>query len=70
MQRAMETLGGLWALFVLGLRSGFRLRSSPYWRWRMETAFGTDRARWPTRRERVAAMLEYGRWVYRMKRRR
>lgn len=69
MRHALETLGGLWQLFMLGLRSGFRMRSSSYWRWRHETAFGRDASKQPSRRERLRATLDYGRWVHRMKRR-
>ncbi|MCA9295524.1 MAG: hypothetical protein KC983_03385 [Phycisphaerales bacterium] len=42
-------------------------RGSAYWRWRHETAFGTDRRRWPSRRERRRAMLAYGHWVHEMR---
>ncbi len=45
----------------------FRM-NGPYLRWRRETAFGHDPARWPTAGERRAAMLRYGAWVWRMKR--
>lgn len=41
---------------------------SKYWRWRYETAFGTDPAKMPNRWQRIKAMLEYGRWVHRMRR--
>ncbi|MBT8484695.1 MAG: hypothetical protein HKO59_05170 [Phycisphaerales bacterium] len=67
MRWLVETAGGLLELVRLGGRSGFRLRG-PYWRWRLETAFGSDRSAWPPRRQRLAAMLEYARWVYRMRR--
>ena len=67
MGRVVDTLGGLWELGVLAVRSRFRLRG-PYWRWRDETAFGTRAAARPTRWRRVLAVLGYGRWVYRMKR--
>lgn len=63
----IETLGGLWELALLAARSRFRLRGR-YWRWRYETAFGSDPAVRPPRRQRLRAVLEYGRWVYRMKR--
>jgi len=66
MRRVIETIGGLWELFLLGWRSRFRF-NSPYWRWRYETAFGSDPALRPPRRERIRAMLDYGRWVRRMK---
>ena len=67
LRRAIDTLGGLWELLLLGARSGFRL-GGPYWRWRRETAFGGDPERRPSRGERLRAVLDYGRWVYRMKR--
>ncbi|MHC4991068.1 MAG: hypothetical protein ACYTGC_08815 [Planctomycetota bacterium] len=67
MRRLIETIGGLWELLLLAGRSRFRLRG-PYWSWRRETAFGSDPARCPPRRDRVRQVLDYGRWVYRMKR--
>jgi len=67
MRRFIDTIGGLWELALLAGRTRFRL-SGPYWRWRMETAFGSDQAHQPPRRQRLMAMLEYGQWVYRMKR--
>ena len=69
MPRFIETIGGLWQLFRLALREGLGLRG-PYWRWRQETAFGVDRQRWPSFRSRLGAVLDYGRWLHRMKRRR
>ena len=62
-----ETLGGLWELALLALRSRFRFRG-PYLRWRYETAFGSEPARRPSRVRRLRAMLAYGRWVHVMKR--
>jgi hypothetical protein len=62
-----DGFGGLWELFMLAARSGFRLRGA-YWQWRYETAFGSDPARRPSRAQRLRAILAYGRWVYRMKR--
>lgn len=67
MRHFLLTISGLWALFILGCKTRFRFRG-PYWRWRLETAFGADRSKWPPRRDRWRAMLEYGRWVRRMKR--
>jgi hypothetical protein len=67
--RLLDTIGGLWELLRLALRTRFRF-SGPYWRWRIETAFGSDRRRWPPLRERIMAALEYGRWVHRMRRER
>ncbi len=62
----MQTISALWNLFLLGWKTGFRMRG-PYWRWRMETAFGTDAARMPTAAARRRAVLEYGAWVGRMR---
>jgi hypothetical protein len=67
MRRAIETLGGLWELLRLALKTRCRLRGK-YWRWRHETAFGSDPAKMPSRRDRWRAMLDYGRWVHRMRR--
>jgi hypothetical protein len=68
MKRMFETLGALWELFRIAARSGFRLRSNRYWQWRRETAFGRDPDRFTTRRQRFHAMIDYGRWVRRMRR--
>ena len=54
-------------LLLLGFKTRFRLRGS-YWSWRMETAFGRDRSKWPPLRERMRAVLEYGAWVGSMRR--
>ncbi len=67
MRRLVEMLGGLWELFLLAAGSRFRVRGR-YWRWRYETAFGGDPAARPPRWRRALALIEYGRWVYRMKR--
>ena len=69
MQHFLDTMGGFWELFKLIITNGFRLRGH-YWRWRYETAFGTNPANQPGRFERFRAMIDYGRWVYRMKRHR
>ena len=52
---------------LLGFATGFRLRGK-YWSWRMETAFGADRSKWPPAHERRRAALEYGAWVGSMRR--
>jgi hypothetical protein len=62
---AIDTLGGLIELCRLALVSRFRLRSR-YWQWRWQTAFG--RGAPATRLETVAAVLQYARWVRRMRR--
>ncbi len=67
MRAVLDTLGGWWQLLCMGLRGGLS-RKSAYWRWRQETAFGSDPDAMPSRRERWRAMLDYGRWVHRMKR--
>ena len=67
MRNIAETLGGLWELGWLAVKTRFRLRGA-YWRWRQETAFGRDPSLRPSRWQRLCAILDYGRWVYRMKR--
>ncbi len=67
MRWIIHTLGGIWELILLSFKTKFRF-AGPYWTWRMETAFGTDVAKWPPRRQRLFATLEYARWVFRMKR--
>jgi hypothetical protein len=66
MQAVLDTIGGIWQLLGLGLRGGLK-PGSAYWQWRRETAFGSDPDAMPPRRERWRAMLDYGRWVHRMK---
>ncbi len=66
--RLIETIGGVWELGRLAAASRFRMRSR-YWRWRDETAFGSDPSARPGAGARWRAVLDYGRWVYRMKRR-
>lgn len=65
MRHLLDTIGGLWQLFLLAARSRFRL-TGRYWAWRRETAFGRSNPR--SRRETLHAVLEYGRWIHRMKR--
>ncbi len=60
----LDTLGGLYQLARLGVVTGFRFKG-PYWTWRLHTAFGRG---YPPRGEMFCAMLEYGRWVHRMRR--
>ena len=60
----IETLGGLWLLLVLGLRTRFRMRGR-YWSWRHETAFGRGE---PDRAEKRRAVIHYARWLWRMRR--
>ncbi len=67
MRGLIDTIGGLWELVRLAVISRGRIRGR-YWRWRAETAFGADLDGRPASRERLRAMLDYGRWVYRTKR--
>lgn len=60
-----DTLGGLYELARLGIITRFRFRGA-YWSWRLHTAFG--RGYPASRSETLAAILAYGRWVYRMRR--
>jgi hypothetical protein len=59
-----ETLAGLYELTRLGLITRFRFRG-PYWAWRMHTAFGRGR---PSTIALIRGVVEYGRWVHRMRR--
>lgn len=63
----LRSLRGAWNLLLLGFATRFRLRGK-YWSWRMETAFGADRSKWPPAHERRRAALEYGAWVGSMRR--
>lgn len=62
---AIDTLGAVYELARLGVITRFRFRG-PYWEWRLHTAFGRGypESRW----QLVHAVLEYGRWVRRMRR--
>jgi len=66
-RRVIDMAGGLYELLRLGVLTRFRFRG-PYWKWRMETAFGTDPAMRPPWTERLHAAVHYGMWIYRMKR--
>lgn len=59
-----ETLGGVYELTRLAFITRFRFRGD-YWRWRLHTAFGRG---YPPRAELIRSVLEYGRWVRRMRR--
>ena len=63
-----KTLSGLLELIRLAIVTRFRLRG-PYWRWRMETALGRDRSKWPSARERRASILRYAAWAREIRRR-
>jgi hypothetical protein len=70
--RAINAVGGLWELMLIGVRS--HLGGRRYWAWRRETAFGNQTANVKNRtislsaRDRLRAMMRFGMWVRRMKR--
>jgi hypothetical protein len=61
----LDLLGGLYELARLAILTRFRFKG-PYWQWRLHTAFGRG---YPPRAELIWSVLEYGRWVHRMRRR-
>lgn len=65
MGRVLDTIGGVYQLARLGVVTRFKLKGE-YWQWRMHTAFGAGGP--PSRGEALHAVLEYGRWVHRMRR--
>lgn len=65
MGHVCDTIGGLWQLLRLGFVTRFRFKG-PYWQWRLHTAFG--RGLPASRRERWGSVIEYGRWMHRMRR--
>lgn len=62
----LDTLGALWVLATLAWRSRGRLRS-PYWRWRLQTAFpgGRHPGGWGAQ---ARSVLDYARWAWRIRR--
>ena len=64
----MDTIRGffraIYELLRLGVLSRFRMRS-PYWTWRMQTAFG--RGMPGSKRELIRGVLGYGLWAGRMR---
>lgn len=65
LQRVIDTLGGLYELARLACITRCRFRG-PYWRWRMETAFGRGLPH--SRSELLRSLLHYGVWCYRTRR--
>lgn len=61
--RLVDLCGGVYQLARLGVITRFRFKG-PYWEWRIPAAFGR---RAESRRELVAAVLEYGVWMHRMR---
>ena len=62
-----HTLDALWQLARLAVLSKMKLRGA-YWKWRRDTAFGTNASTMPSRAARFKAILEYGAWVGQMRR--
>jgi hypothetical protein len=62
--RLLELIGGIWELTRLGVVSRFRFSGS-YWTWRLHTAFGRGT---PSRGALFHAVLDYGAWIFRMRR--
>ncbi|MBL4810161.1 MAG: hypothetical protein JKY43_08935 [Phycisphaerales bacterium] len=62
----IDTLGALWILAALAIRSRFNFNSS-YWNWRLHTAF--PNAIVPGGKVgKLKFALEYARWAYRIQR--
>jgi hypothetical protein len=64
MRSLWDNITGTCELLRLAAISGFRL-NSPYWKWRSQTAFADQP---PAGRQRWAAILEYARWVHKIRR--
>jgi hypothetical protein len=60
----IDTLTGLCDLARLALISRLNFKG-PYWRWRLHTAFGRGH---PPRPEMTRGILDYARWIRRMRR--
>ncbi|MBX3364914.1 MAG: hypothetical protein KF866_09130 [Phycisphaeraceae bacterium] len=65
MRKFLDTCGGLFQLTRLAFLSKGRFRG-PYWQWRIQTAYG--RGLPASRRRRLHDLLEYARWVHRVRR--
>jgi len=62
----IDTLGALWVLTTLAIRSRFNF-NSPYWKWRLNTAF--PNAKVPGGKPgKLRFALHYARWAYRIRR--
>jgi hypothetical protein len=64
MRAVWDTVLGLFDLLRIAAASGFRFKGA-YWEWRLHTAFGRG---YPPRRELIRGLLDYARWVRRMRR--
>lgn len=59
-----DTLGGIYQLARLAFITRLKFRG-PYWTWRLHTAFGRG---YPPAGEMLRGILDYGRWMHRMRR--
>lgn len=65
MTLVIDFLGALYELARLFVVTRGRMRGA-YWTWRLHTAFG--RGYPASKTETLKSVLDYGRWVYRMRR--
>ncbi|MEM1185968.1 MAG: hypothetical protein AAGI53_13335 [Planctomycetota bacterium] len=66
MTTLVDTIVGFIAIALLAARTGFRTSGSrihPYWRWRKDTAEGPE-----AQADRWEKLVEYARWIGRMRR--
>ena len=62
----MLLAAGIYPRFIQAISEVTRFRfRGPYWQWRLHTAFGRG---YPPKRELLASILEYGRWIHQMRR--
>lgn len=66
MRPILDTLGAVYQLARLAVVTRFRF-GGPYWRWRLHTAFGTAPPSL-TAAQKLHSVLDYGRWIHRMRR--
>jgi hypothetical protein len=67
MRHLLDTLGGLYQLVRLAALTRFNLRGA-YWQWRMHTALGSEAAEPGAVRRNLRSVMDYARWVHRMRR--
>ena len=67
LKRLHHVATGLLGLGLVCLRARGRLRGA-YWTWRQHTAFGGTASEWPTARKRRQSMMDFGAWVWSMRR--
>jgi hypothetical protein len=65
MRHHLDTLWAFYELARLFIITGGKLKGA-YWTWRWQTALGNNHGK--TRTELLRAMIEYGRWVAKMRR--